>query len=146
MSGGITEVTKSSNEARQIVMDGLERRKEARALRDAELERQERMLRMTINDNHLVKTITEEQKKIQAKEAEQKRRESWAKRRAEQAARDMAAEEAVHVYGIVVLAIILVAAIFRLNFFVALAMMLGMGAVFGAYLYRIYVPFKGGKQ
>lgn len=134
----------SSNEARQIVADGLERKKMER--RDAELERQERLLRMTINDNHLVKTITEEQKKVQQREAAQKRRETWAKKQAERVARDMAAEEAVNAYGVLCLVIILVASIFRLNFFVSLALVLGMAAVFAAYVYRIYVPFKEVKK
>ena len=132
----------SSNEARQIVEYGLERKKMARAQRDAELDNQERLLRMTINDNHLVKTITEEQKKIQQREAARKQREAWAKKRAERVARDMAAEQAVNYYGVLCLVILLVAAIFRLNFFVTLALVLGMAAVFAAYVYRVYVPFK----
>ena len=132
----------SSNEARKIVESGLERKKMERAQRDAELDNQERLLRMTINDNHLVKTITEEQKKLQQREAARKRREAWAKKQADLVARDMAAEEAVHIYGIVFLVILLVASIFRMNFFVTLALMVGMAAVFAAYIYRIYVPFK----
>ena len=132
----------SCNEARKIVETGLERKKMERMQRDAELERQERLLRMTINDNHLVKTINEEQKKLQQKKAAQALRESWAKKQADRVARDMAAEEAVHIYGIVFLVILLVASIFRMNFFVTLALMVGMAAVFAAYIYRIYVPFK----
>ena len=132
----------SSNEAKQIVADGLERKKMARAQRDAELDNQERLLRMTINDNHLVKTITEEQKKIQQREAARKQREAWAKKQADREAREMAAEEAVHTYGIVFLVIVLVASLFRMDFFVTLALMLGTAAVFAAYIYRIYVPFK----
>lgn len=136
----------SSNEAKQIVADGLERKKMERAQMDAELDNQERLLRQTINDNHLVKTITEEQNKIQQKEAARKRRESWAKEQAERVARDMAAEKAVNAYGVLCLVIILVASIFRLNFFVSLALVLGMAAVFSAYVYRIYVPFKEVKK
>ena len=136
----------SSNEAKKIVADGLERKKMERAKRDAELEHQERLLRLTINDNHLVKTINEEQKKIQQKKEAQARRESWAKKRADRVARDMAAEEAVHVYGILCLVILLVASIFRMNFFVCLSLVLGMAAVFAAYIYRIYVPFKEVKK
>ena len=132
----------SSNEARKIVESGLERKKMERMQRDAELERQERLLRMTINDNHLVKTINEEQKKLQQKKAAQALRESRAKKQADRVARDMAAEEAVHIYGIVFLVILLVSSIFRMNFFVTLALMVGMAAVFAAYIYRIYVPFK----
>ena len=136
----------SCNEARKIGESGLERKKMERAQRDAELEKQERLLRLTINDNHLVKTITEEQKKLQQKKAAQARRESWAKKQAELVARDRAAEEAVRTYGILCLVIILVASIFRLNFFVSLALVLGMAAVFAAYIYRIYVPFKEVKK
>lgn len=132
----------SCNEARKIVESGLERKKMERMQRDAELEKQERLLRLTINDNHLVKTINEEQKKLQQKKAAQARRESWAKKQADRVARDMAAEKAVRVYGIVLLVILLVASIFRINFFVTLALMVGMAAVFAAYIYRIYVPFK----
>ena len=132
----------SCNEARKIVEDGLERKKMERMQRDAELEKQERLLRLTINDNHLVKTLNEEQKKLQQKKEAQALRESWAKKQADRVARDMAAEEAVHVYGIVFLVILLLASIFRVNFFVTLALMVGMAAVFAAYIYRIYVPFK----
>ena len=132
----------NSNEARKIVEDGLERKKMERMRRDAELEKQERLLRLTINDNHLVATITEEQKKLQKKEAARKRREAWAKEQAERVARDMAAEQAVNNYGILCLVILLVAAIFRMNFFVSMALALGIGAVFAAYIYRIYFPFK----
>ena len=136
----------SCNEARKIVESGLERKKMERAQRDAELEKQERLLRLTINDNHLVKTITEEQKKLQQKKEAQARREFWAKKQADRVARDIAAEEAVNTYGILCLAIILLASIFRLNFFVSLALVLGMAAVFAAYIYRIYVPFKEVKK
>ena len=55
----------SNEEARQIVEDGLAQRKIQRQQREAELENQERLLRVTINDNHLVKTITEAQKQEQ---------------------------------------------------------------------------------
>ena len=53
----------SNEEARQIVEEGLAQRKIQRQQRAEELEDQARLLRITINDNHLVKTITEEQKK-----------------------------------------------------------------------------------
>lgn len=132
----------SRNEARQIVADGLDRKKTERFQRDAELERQERMLRETINNNHVVKNLTAEQRKRQAEADERKRRAAEAKRRADLVARDMAMEEAVRVYGFVVLAILLVASIARMNIGVVLALILGMAAVFGAYIYRICVPFE----
>ena len=53
----------SSNEARQIVTDGLDRRREDRIRRDAVLENQARQLRQTISGNHAMKTMSEIQRK-----------------------------------------------------------------------------------
>lgn len=136
----------STDEARQIVEAGLERKKAERQQRDAELEKQERLLRLTINDNHLVKTISETQKKELQKEEARKRKEARAKARAEIAARDMAAEEAVSRYGIICLVILLIASISRLNFFVVVALVLGLAVFPAAYIYRLYVPFEEVKK
>ena len=136
----------SSNEARQIVKDGLERKKMERLQRDAELERQERLLRLTINDNHLVKTITEEQKKIQQKEAAQKRRETWAKRQADRVARDQKVEAICHGYGILGLLILLVASIARMNAFVTSFTILGLAVFPAVDIYRLYVPLEEVKK
>lgn len=136
----------SNEEARQIVKDCLAQRKIQRQQREAELENQERLLRVTINDNHLVKTITEAQKQEQKREEARKRREIREKERAARAARDMAAEEAVNTYFIVCLVILLVAAITRLNFFVALALILGLAVFPAAYIYRLYYPMKEVKK
>lgn len=136
----------SSNEARQIVEDGLEKKKLERAQRDASLEDQARQLRLTINDNHQDANKAEVKKQQKLMDDARKRREAWAKERAERVARDMAAEQAVNYYGVLCLVILLVAAIFRLNFFVSLALVLGMAAVFAAYIYRIYYPFKEVKK
>lgn len=133
----------SSNEARQIVEAGLERKKAERLQRDAELEKQERLLRMTINDNHLVKTISEAQKKELQKEEARKRKEARAKARADSAARDMAAEDALSRYGIICLVILLIASIARLNVFVVIALVLGLAVFPAAYIYRLYVPLEG---
>lgn len=130
----------SSDEARQIVADGLERRKEEQRQRDAELEKQERLLRLTINGNHAEKTLSEVQKKEREKEEERKRRENWAKERAARVARDMAAEEAVNKYGIVCLVILLISAITRLNIFVMMALVLGLAVFPAAYIFRLYNP------
>lgn len=136
----------SSNEARQIVEDGLEKKKLERAQRDAALEDQARQLRLTINDNHQDANKAEVKKQQKLMDDDRKRREAWAKKRAERVARDMAAEQAVNYYGVLCLVILLVAAIFRLNFFVSMALVLGMAAVFAAYIYRIYCPFKEVKK
>ena len=129
----------SSDEARQIVADGLERRKEEQRQRDAELEKQERMLRLTINGNHAEKTLSEAQKKELEKEKARQRREAKKKAREDRAARDMAAEMTVNNYGIACLIILLVSAITRLNFFVALALVAGLAVFPVAKIYRLYV-------
>lgn len=129
----------SSEEARQIVADGLERRKEEQRQRDAELERQERMLRLTINGNHTERTLSEAQKKEMEKEKARQRREEKRKAREDRAARDMAAEMCVNKYGIACLVILLVSAITRLNFFVMIALVLGLAVFPVAKIYRLYV-------
>lgn len=119
----------SSEEARQIVEDGLERRKVEREQRDAELENQERMLRLKINDNHTVKTLTEQQRIAFQKEAERKQRAEHAKRKAEMVVKEMDAQDAAYKYGFFCGCMILLAAVSRLNIFVLLATLLG-AAVF----------------
>ena len=129
----------SSDEARQIVADGLERRKEEQRQRDAELEKQERLLRLTINGNHTEKTLSEAQKKELEKEKARQRREAKEKARKDRAARDMAAEMTVNNYGIACLIILLVSAITRLNFFVTLALVAGLAVFPVAKIYRLYI-------
>lgn len=127
----------SSEEARQIVADGLERRKEEQ--RDVELERQERILRIKINKNHTIQTYSEAQKKELEKEKARQRREANRKAREDRASRDMAAEMCVNNYGIACLVILLVSAITRLNFFVMIALVLGLAVFPVAKIYRLYV-------
>lgn len=119
----------SSEEARQIVEIGLERRKAEREQRDAELENQERILRLKINDNHTVKTLTECQRLALQKKAEQERRANVAKRKAEMVVKDMKAQEVTNKYGVFCAVMILLAAASRMNVFVLLATLLGV-AVF----------------
>lgn len=63
----------SSNEAKRIVSEGLEQRRIERNQREAALEDQERKLRLTINDNHTARTMTDTQK-IEAVKKESKAR------------------------------------------------------------------------
>ena len=129
----------SSEEARQIVADGLERRKEEQRQRDAELEKQDRILRIKINKNHKIQTYSEAQKKELEKEKARQRREANEKARKDRAARDMAAEMCVNNYGIACLVILLLSAITRLNFFVMIALVLGLAVFPVAKIYRLYV-------
>lgn len=119
----------SSEEARQIVEDGLERRKVEREQRDAELENQERILRLKINDNHAVKTLSERQRLALQKEAALKQRAERAKRKAEMVVKEMYAQDAVYKYGFFCACMVLLAAVSRLNIFVLLATLMG-AAVF----------------
>lgn len=130
----------STEEARSIVAAGLERRKEDRVRRDAALEDQARQLRMTINDNHNFRTISEEQRMALEAENIQKRRAERAKAKADQVIRDMKAEDAVRKYGVACLLILLMTAVFRLNILVAIALTLGLAVFPAAYIYRLYVP------
>lgn len=136
----------STEEARIIIAAGLERRKEDRARRDAALEDQARQLRMTINDNHNFRTISDEQRKALEAENIQKRRAERAKAKADQVIRDMKAEEAVRKYGAACLLILLMTAVFRLNVLVAISLTLGLAVFPAAYIYRLYVPFEEVKQ
>lgn len=132
----------SSQEARQIVTDGLERRKAEREQRDAELENQERILRLKINDNHTVKTLTDQQRIALQKEAERKQRAERAQRKAEMVIKDMKAEQAVNKYGAFCIFMILLAALSRLNILVLLATVLGVAVFPVVYIYRLYNPIK----
>ncbi len=136
----------SSSEARQIVEAGLERKKTERMQRDAELENQARILRLTINDNHVVKTITEAQQMELQKEEARKNREARAEARALRAARELAVEEIVQKFGILCLIILLVTALTRLNLFFSLALMLGLAVFPAVDIYRLYFPVEEVKK
>lgn len=132
----------SSEEARQIVENGLEKRKAEMVRRDAELEDQARQLRMTISGNHVEKTMTEIQKKARAEEEARRRKAERAQAKAARVYRDMKAEEAVNRYGIVCLVILLLTAVTRLNIFVMIALVLGLAVFPIADIYRLYNPIQ----
>lgn len=132
----------SSEEARQIVQDGLDRMKQERAKMEAELEYQERILRLKINDNHHYRTLSEYQKLEIRKEAERNRYEQKKKRHDEMVAIDMKAEKAVNNYGLFCGAMIFLAAVSRLNIFVFIATVLGAAVFPTAYIYRLYNPIE----
>lgn len=129
----------SSEEARQIVSEGLEKRREEQLQKDAELERQERILRLTINGNHTVKTYSEAQKKELEKEKTRQRREAKEKARKDRIAREMAAQMCVNKYAIACLIVMLISAITRMNIFVCLALVAGLAVFPVAKIYRLFV-------
>lgn len=136
----------SNEEARQIVEDGLAQRKIQRQQRDEELDNQERLLRVTINDNHQDAKKAEAEKKQKLMDDARKQREARAKAREVRAAMDMQAEQAANAFLAVCLVILLIAAITRLNIFVMLALVLGLAVDTAAYIYRLYYPIKEVKR
>ena len=132
----------STNEARQIVTDGLERRKEDRIRRDAALEEQARQLRMTISGNHALKTMTEIQRKALEEEEARQRKAERAKAKADLVIKDMKAEDACRKYGFAVLLVILLTAVSRMNVFFSLALVFGLAVFPAVYIYRLYNPLE----
>jgi hypothetical protein len=132
----------SSEEARNTITAGLERRKADRMKRDAALEKQARQLRLTISGNHAMKTMTEIQKNALAEEEARKRREERAKKKAEMVVRDMKAEQAVNYYGIACLAILILTAISKMNIFFSIALVISLAVFPAVYIYRLYNPLK----
>lgn len=132
----------SCDEARCVVTEGLERRKEARIRRDAELETQARQLRLTISGNHAMKTMSEIQRKAMEEEEARKRKAERAKAKADLVIKDMKAEDACRKYGFAVLLVILLTAVSRMNVFFSLALVLGLAVFPAVYIYRLYNPLE----
>ena len=132
----------SCDEARCVVTEGLERRREARIRRDAELETQARQLRMTISGNHALKTMTEIQRKALEEEEARQRKAERAKAKADLVIKDMKAEDACRKYGFAVLLVILLTAVSRMNVFFSLALVLGLAVFPAVYIYRLYYPLE----
>ena len=135
----------SADEMRSVVTAGLERRREYRERMDAALEDQARQLRLTISGNHAQKTMTEIQRIALQKEAEADRKKRKAERRAQRLARELEVEDTVQKSILTGLSILLAAGIFRLNFFVTMALILGLAVFPAVKIYRLYVPMEVNK-
>lgn len=135
----------SADEARSVVTAGLERRREYREQMDAALEDQARQLRLTISGNHAQKTMTEIQRLELQKEAEADRKKRKAERRAQRLARELEVDDTVQKSMLTGLSILLAAGIFRLNFFVTMALILGLAVFPAVKIYRLYVPMEVNK-
>lgn len=130
----------NSNEARQIVEDGLERKRIARELRDAALEYQARQLRLTISGNHAEKTMSEIQRKAREEAEARERRAERVRAKAARVYRDMKAEQIIRSYGVLCLLILLLTAVTRMNILVSIALVLGMAVFPAVDIYRLYFP------
>lgn len=136
----------SSKEAKCIVKAGLERRRVYRTKVDAELEDQARQLRLTISDNHAMKTMTEIQRKAMEEEEARKRKAERAKAKADMVIKDMKAEDACRKYSIACLVILILKAISKMNVFFTIALILGLAVFPAVYIFRLYVPLEEVKQ
>lgn len=130
----------NSNEARQIVEDGLERKRIARELRDAALEYQARQLRLTISGNHAEKTMSEIQRKAREEAEARERRAERVRAKAARVYRDMKVEQIIRSYGVLCLLILLLTAVTRMNILVSIALVLGMAVFPAVDIYRLYFP------
>ena len=130
----------SSNEARQIVEDGLEKKKLERERRDAALEDQARQLRLTISGNHAERTMSEIQRKAREEAEARERRAERVRAKAARVYRDMKVEQIVRSYGVLCLLILLLTAVTRMNSLVSIALVLGMAVFPAADIYRLYFP------
>lgn len=133
----------SSEEAKNIVSAGLERRRIARTKQEAELEAQARQLRITINDNHATRTMTEKQKAEAAIAEREKRAAARREARAAEAAREFAAEKAVRYYGLACLIILLLCALTKLPVWAAITLAVGIAVFPAVYILRLYLPLGG---
>lgn len=130
----------SSNEARQIVQNGLDQKKAERKRRDEALDVQERELRQTINRNHLMKTMNEAQRRAM-EQAERERRK--AERRAAAALERVRQEKgtaAARRYVYACIGSFLLAGFTSFPWWAAIALALGLAVFPAAYIYRLYVP------
>ena len=123
----------SSNEAKQIVMDGLERRKAERdaAAEEARMDSYEQEQIRFCNANYADAKMKRdaEQKARKSIQERAARRAEMAREKAMEAAREDAAVAAVRYYGVACLVILLVSAVTRLPFWAAVSLIAGL-AVF----------------
>ena len=124
----------SSNEARQVVQSGLERRRAEKLRREQELDRQERKLRIIINENHAAKSMSPQQKQ----EAVRLRREVYRQARELERAMEQAAMSAVKRYAWACGIIALVALMTPLPWWYAGVLVMGLGVFPMGYIWRLY--------
>lgn len=132
----------SNEEARRVVQTGLDKLKIERKEREAALEDQARQLRLTINDNHTARTLTEAQRKELAKVEAQKRREARAAALAQEQAREDAATLAVQRYMMACIGTMLMAMLTPFPWWASATLIAGLAVFPAAYIIRLYFPGK----
>lgn len=135
-----------SNEARQIVQAGLDRRKADRetAAREARLERYEQDQIHFCNEhcaNAKVLRLMDETGRMQ-REQVKARQAAREQALAMEMAREQAATDAVKKYGVFCLAILCLTIFTHLPLWAAITTALGMGVFPAAYIFRLYYPLE----
>lgn len=126
-------------ENRRIVADGLEHRKVLRmeAEKEARQEQFEADMILACNANYASAKDRRERREQIAM-----RRQEIARARAKAFEQECKATNAVRMYGILCLVVLLVCSVTRLPLWAAITLIMG-GTVFpAAYIYRLYVPFE----
>ena len=134
----------NNEEARRIVKDELERRKKLFAEHEAALDQYEQDMIDTCNTHCADAKLKWQQEENKKREKEQRamQRSAAAKARAEKVRLEYKAVNAVRLYAMLCLVILLISAVTQLPFAVAVAMILG-GTVFPAsYIFRLYYPLE----
>jgi len=136
-----------SNEARQIVQAGLDRRKADRetAAREAQLERYEQDQIRCCNEhsaNAKVLRLMDETGRMQREQYEA-RRAAKAEALAKELEREQAATDAVKKYGVFCLVMLCLTIFTHLPMWGAITTALGMAVFPAAYIFRLYYPLEG---
>ena len=128
-----------NKEARQIVAEGLENRKLQRAeeAREAKREQFEQDMITACNKNCADRKKTREKEEISAQ-----RRAAIAAAKAKAWELECKANNAVRIYGVLCLVVLLVSAVTKLPFWAAMSLIVGGTAPLAAYIYRLFVPIK----
>lgn len=135
-----------SNEARQIVQAGLERRKADReaAAREAQLERYEQDQIRCCNEhfaNAKVQRLMDETGRMNREQYEA-RKAAREQALAMEMAREQAATDAVKKYGVFCLATLCLTIFTHLPVWAAITTVIGMGVFPAAYIFRLYYPLE----
>lgn len=128
-----------NKEARQIVAEGLENRKLQRAeeAREAKREQFEQDMITACNKNCADRKKTREKEEMSAQ-----RRAAIAAAKAKAWELECKANNAVRIYGVLCLVVLLVSAVTKLPFWAAMSLIVGGTAPLAAYIYRLFVPIK----
>ena len=137
----------SNEEKKQIVQDGLDRRKaeRAEAEREAQLDSYEVDQLAAVHRNCEDARMSREAEQNRSIQHQQRiaRRQEWAAQAAQKQMLEDKSMAAVRYYGVLCLVVMLISALTRLPFWAAAALMLG-GMVFPvSYIFRLYNPLEG---